>query len=147
MNKVILMGRLVKDPETRYAQNNTLEICNFTLAVNRWRKSNDDNSADFIPVVTFGKQASLCREWLSKGRQVAVVGRIQVSSWETEPGRRQWKTEVIADEVHFADSKQASGNEYNNQPIQGEQNTGSNSNNNQKDDNISLMEEDDELPF
>ena len=102
MNKVILIGRLTKDPEMRYTTNSNTAVCNFTLAVNRRFKQDE---ADFIPVVAWSKTAEFCEKYFSKGRQVAVVGRIETSSWEDSNGNRRYKTEVVADEVYFADSK------------------------------------------
>ena len=102
MNKVILIGRLTKDPEMRYTTNSNTAVCNFTLAVNRRFKQDE---ADFIPVVAWGKTAEFCEKYFNKGRQVAVVGRIEISSWEDSEGKKRYKTEVVADEVYFADSK------------------------------------------
>lgn len=103
MNKVILLGRLTKDPELRYTNNN-LAICSFTLAVNRQKK----NEVDFIPVVTFDKQAEFCSKYYTKGLQVAIVGRIQVRSWDDNEGKKRYTTEVVANECYFADSKRES---------------------------------------
>jgi single-strand DNA-binding protein len=105
MNKAILMGRLTKDPEIKYTKDN-LEICNFSIAVNRkFAKKDDEVTADFINIVAFGKTASFCFQYFQKGKQVSIVGRIQVSSWENVDGKRQYKTEIVAEEVFFADSK------------------------------------------
>ena len=110
MNKAILMGRLTRDPEVRYGQNN-MTICNYTLAVNRrFTKPGEERQADFIPIVTFGKTAEFCEKYFRKGQQVLVCGRIQVRSWEESDGKRRFMTEVVCDEVHFADSKRADGN-------------------------------------
>ena len=100
MNKVILLGRLTKDPELRYANNN-LAICSFTLAVNRQKK----DEVDFIPVVTFDKQAEFCSKYFHKGQQIAVVGRLQIRSWEDNEGKKRYTTEIVASECYFADSK------------------------------------------
>lgn len=102
MNKVILIGRLTKDPEMRYTTNSNTAVCNFTLAVNRRFKQDE---ADFIPVVAWGKTAEFCDKYFGKGRQVAVVGRIEISGWNDNEGKKRYKTEVVADEVYFADSK------------------------------------------
>lgn len=95
------MGRLTKDPEIRYTQSSTA-VCNFTLAVNRRFKKDE---ADFIPVVVWGKQAEFCNSYFQKGLQVAIVGRLQVSSWDDNDGKRHYKTEVVAEETYFADGK------------------------------------------
>lgn len=127
MNKVILIGRLTKDPEMRYTTNSNTAVCNFTLAVNRRFKQNE---ADFIPVVAWSKTAEFCEKYFSKGRQVAVVGRIEISSWDDSEGKKRYKTEVVADEVYFADSKP-------------QEQTG----NTEDDDGFYAPEDDDELPF
>ena len=110
MNKAILMGRLTKEPEVRYSQNN-LAVCNFTLAINRRfsKQQAEEKQADFIPIVTFGKTAEFCEKYFRKGQQVAVVGRIQTRTWDDNEGKRRYITEVIAEEAHFADSKQSDG--------------------------------------
>lgn len=102
MNRVVLLGRLTKDPELRYTQNNT-PVCAFTLAVDR--KFSKDDEADFIPIVTWQKTAEFCSKYFTKGRKVAVSGRLQTRNWEDNDGKKHWVTEVIADEVDFADSK------------------------------------------
>jgi len=105
MNKAILMGRLTRDPEVRYSQNN-LPVTNFTLAVNRrFPRQGEERQADFIPIVSFGKTAEFCEKYFRKGQQVLVVGRIQVRTWDDNEGKRRYITEVICEEAHFADSK------------------------------------------
>ena len=110
MNKAVLMGRLTKDPELRYTSTNNTAVCSFTLAVDRrFTKQGEEKQADFIPIVAWSKQAEFCSKYLQKGRQVAVVGRIQTRSWDNAEGKKQYATEVIAEEVYFADSKKAEG--------------------------------------
>ena len=105
MNKAILMGRLTKDPEIRYGQNN-MAVCNYTLAVNRrFIRQGEERQADFIPIVAFGKTAEFCEKYFRKGQQVLVCGQIQVRSWDDKDGKRRYVTEVVCEEVHFADSK------------------------------------------
>ncbi|MCL2163464.1 MAG: single-stranded DNA-binding protein [Oscillospiraceae bacterium] len=109
MNKAILMGRLTRDPEVRYSQSN-LAVCNYTLAIDRrFPRQGEENQADFIPIVTFGKTAEFCEKYFRKGQQVAVVGRIQTRTWDDNEGKRHYMTEVIADECFFADSKRPDG--------------------------------------
>lgn len=103
LNKVALVGRLTKDPEVRYAADNQTPIAKFTIAVDRTFKRDGQPSADFIPVVVFGKSAENCGKYIKKGRLVAVSGRIQTRSWDNQEGKRQYATEVIADEVDFLD--------------------------------------------
>jgi single-strand DNA-binding protein len=99
LNRVILIGRLTRDPELRYTPNGTA-VTTFTIAVDR--KFNR-NEADFIPIVAWNKLAELCANYLGKGRLVAVEGRLQVRTYESQEGQKRWVTEVIADEVRFLD--------------------------------------------
>jgi single-strand DNA-binding protein len=136
MNKVILMGRLTRDPELRYTNKN-MSVCSFTLAVNRaYAKQGEERQADFIPIVVWDKQAEFCSKYFTKGQQVAVVGRIQVRSWDDNEGKKRYTTEVVASETFFADSKRSdtSGRPHEQQPAQSS-------------DGFYPLEEDDELPF
>lgn len=106
MNKVILLGRLTKDPEIRYTQGNSpMMVARYTLAVNRRFKKQGESEADFINCVAFGKNAEFAEKYLNRGRQIGVVGRLQVSAWEDSSGKRRWSTDVIVEEHYFADSK------------------------------------------
>lgn len=106
MNKVILMGRLTKDPEVRYTQSGEpMAIARYTLAVNKRFKKQGEADADFIPCVAFGKQGEFAEKYLAKGRQIAVVGRIQVRNWEDNEGKKRTTTEVVVEEHYFAESK------------------------------------------
>lgn len=109
MNTVQLIGRLTKDPETRYTQDN-MAITGFTLAVDRMNK---DKGADFIPVKVFGKQAENCERFLAKGKKVAAEGRIQTGSYENSEGKKVYTTDVIANRVEFLDSMEKSTGEKN----------------------------------
>jgi single-strand DNA-binding protein len=101
LNKVVLIGRLTRDPELRYTANG-VAVCTFTLAVDRGFSGRDgDNQADFIPIVTWRKIAETSGKYLAKGRLVAVAGRIQVRNYETQDGQRRYVTEVVGDEVRF----------------------------------------------
>jgi len=99
LNRVILIGRLTQDPELRYTQNGTA-VASFTVAVNRKFKRDE---ADFIPVVVWNKPAENCANYLGKGRLVAVEGRLQIRSYETQDGQRRRVSEIVADEVKFLD--------------------------------------------
>lgn len=101
MNNCVLIGRLVRDPETRYSGETT--ITNFTLAVDR--VFSKDKEADFIRIVSFNKTAELCERYLAKGRQVAIQGRINTGSYENKEGQKVYTTDVIADRVKFLGSK------------------------------------------
>lgn len=115
LNKVCLVGRLTRDPELRFLPESGTAVANFTLAVNRNFKNKQGNTdADFIPIVVWRKLAELCANYLSKGRLVAVAGRIQTRSWEDESGKRRYATEVVADEITFLDRSSGSSNEFKN---------------------------------
>ena len=106
MNKVILMGRLTKDPETRYTQTINTLVASFSLAVNRrFARPGEERQADFINVVAWNKTGEFCSKYFKKGQQVGVIGRIQTRTWDDENGQRHYATEVIAEEAYFADSK------------------------------------------
>lgn len=110
MNKVILMGRLTRDPEVRYSQSSEpVAVARYTLAVNRRFKRKDEPEADFIPCVALGKSGEFAEKYFRKGRLVGVIGRLQVRSWEDKEGKKHWTTEVIIEEQHFAESKKDSG--------------------------------------
>ena len=106
MNKVILLGRLTKAPEIRYSQTTNTKIALFTLAVNRrFVKQGEERDADFINIVAYSKLADFSEKYLSQGIQVNVVGRLQNRSYEDKNGNTKYVTEVIAEEIYFADSK------------------------------------------
>jgi len=111
MNKVILMGRLTKDPEIRYSTNgNNTAVCRFTIAVDRrFHKPGEERQADFIPVVAFGKTGEFCSKYFTKGSRIAVVGSIQTRTWDDAEGKKHYATDVIAEEAYFADSKRSEG--------------------------------------
>ena len=104
MNKVILLGRLTKDPEVRYTQNNIL-VASFTLAVNRRFTKEGERQADFINIVAWNKTGEFASKYFQKGQQVGVIGRLQTRTWDDQDGKKHYVTEVIAEEVYFADSK------------------------------------------
>ena len=106
MNKVILMGRLTKDPEVRYTQTNNTLVASFSLAVNRrFVRQGEERQADFINIVAWGKQGEFCSKYFKKGQQVGIIGRIQTRNWDDDKGQRHYVTEVVAEEAYFADSK------------------------------------------
>ena len=109
MNKVILMGRLTRDPEVRYSQGaEPVAVARYTLAVNRRTRRQGEQDADFIGCVAFGKAGEFAEKYFRKGQLVAVVGRLQVRSWDDSQGVKRWTTEVVIEEQHFAESKGAS---------------------------------------
>ena len=105
MNKVVLMGRLTRDPETRYTQGNNTAVCSFSLAVNRRFKQEGQPDADFINAVAWAKTAEFVSKYFAKGQQVGVIGRIQTRNYDDKEGKKVFVTEVVAEEVYFADSK------------------------------------------
>lgn len=108
LNRVILIGRLTKDPELRYTSGG-VATTSFTLAVDRQFQTNGQKEADFIPVVTWRQTAEACANYLHKGRLTAVEGRIQVRNYENNEGRRIYVTEVIADNVRFLEHSPRDG--------------------------------------
>lgn len=109
MNKTILMGRLTRDPEVRYAANDSgMEIVRYTLAVDRRRAGNDGQSADFINCVAFGKTGEFAEKYFRKGMKILITGRIQTGSYTNQEGQRIYTTEIIVEDQEFAESKRAS---------------------------------------
>ena len=118
MNKVVLIGRLTKDPELRFTPGTGMAVSTFTIAVDR-RKANKDGvrEADFIPIVVWGKQGESVANYMSKGRLIGISGRIQTRNYEGKDGVKRYVTEVIAEEVQFLDKvnrevNQSSGADY-----------------------------------
>lgn len=143
MNKVILIGRLTRDPEIRYAQNeNGTAVARYTLAVDRRFKRDGEQDADFIGCVVFGKGAEFAEKYLAKGIKIAVTGRIQTGSYTNKDGQKVYTTDVVVEEQEFAESKAASqGNGG------GHQNSGSN-NSTSGDGFMNIPDGiDEELPF
>ena len=123
MNKVILMGRLTRDPEVRYTQgDNTMAIARYSLAVDRRFKRDGEPDADFINCVAFGKSGEFAEKYLKKGTKVAVVGRIQTGSYTNKDGQKVYTTDVVVEEAEFAESKN-SGSSDNNQSSTANKNT------------------------
>ena len=106
MNKVLLMGRLTKEPEVRYSKGQEpLAVAKYTLAVNRRFKHQGEPEADFINCVAFGKLGEFAEKYLKKGQLISIVGRLQVSSWNDQNGQKRWSTDVVVEEQYFAESK------------------------------------------
>lgn len=105
MNKVILLGRLTKAPEIRFSQTNNIKIASFSLAVNRnYVKEGEERQTDFINIVTYSRLADFTEKYLKQGIQICVSGRLQTRNYEDKNGIRRYVTEVIAEEIDFADS-------------------------------------------
>ena len=112
MNKVILMGRLTRDPDVKYSQGeNSMAIARYTLAVDRRRGGNqqEGQTADFIGIVAFGKSGEFAEKYLRKGTKVVVTGRIQTGSYTNKDGVKVYTTDVVAEDQEFAESKNSSG--------------------------------------
>ncbi len=106
LNRIVLIGRLTREPELRFTSAGTA-VANFTLAVDRQRpNSQGEREADFIRIVVWGKQAETCSNYLSKGRLVAVDGRLQISKYQGQDGQNRTSAEVVAESVRFLDRAQ-----------------------------------------
>lgn len=138
MNKVILMGRLTKEPELRYTSANNTAVCSYTLAVDRrFARQGEEKPTDFIPIVAWNKLGEFCGKYFQKGRQVVVVGRIQTRTWDDNEGKRHYVTEVVADEAYFADSRKG----------EGAPSKSAGASDNDQVDGFYQVDDDDELPF
>jgi len=119
MNKIILMGRLVRDPEVRYTNSGKV-VCQFTLAVDRPYSGQDgQREADFIPVVIWGKSAETAGNNVKKGQRLLVDGRLQIRSYDANDGNKRWVTEVIADHFEFVERKENVSNPQENVATKG----------------------------
>lgn len=148
LNKVIMIGRLTKDPELRYTPNG-VAVCQFTLAVDRpFANQNGERGADFIPMVAWKKVAENCANYLKKGSQVAVDGRIQTRNYENNEGRKVYVTEVIAESVQFLTPATQNGQHAGN-GSGGQQSGNRNGGNSEPfyDDGQPIDISDDDLPF
>lgn len=111
LNRVVLIGRLTKDPELRYTPTG-VAVANFTLAIDRnYKNAQGERDTDFINCVVYRQLAELCANYLAKGRLAAVDGRIQVRSYTGQDGQRRWVTEVIAEDVRFLSPKDSGSTE------------------------------------
>ena len=108
MNKVILMGRLTRDPEVRYsAGNNSMAVARYTLAVDRRFRRDGESNADFIGCVAFGRSAEFAEKYLRQGTKIIVTGRIQTGSYTNRDGQKVYTTDVVVEDQEFAESKAA----------------------------------------
>ena len=144
MNKVILVGRLTREPDVRYSTTGAeqLAIARYTLAVDRRYQKDSQNNADFIRCVTFGKSAEFAEKYFHQGTKIVVEGRIQTGSYQDKDGKTVYTTEVVAENQEFAESKQAA---QNNNVSMAKENSATNG----MDDFVSIPEGADEsgLPF
>ncbi|MCQ2537338.1 MAG: single-stranded DNA-binding protein [Lachnospiraceae bacterium] len=112
MNRVILMGRLTRDPNVTYSQKDNSAIARFTVAVDRRVSRNNENgeqNADFIGCVCFGRTAEFAEKYLRQGTKIACQGRIQTGSYTNKDGQRVYTTDIVLDDIEFAESKNAQG--------------------------------------
>ena len=107
MNKVILMGRLTRDPEMRQTQSG-VSVCSFSIAVNRRFAKDGQQNADFINCTAWRQQAEFICKYFSKGAMISVIGNLQSRSWENQEGKRQYATDVVVDEIYFTGSRSES---------------------------------------
>ena len=115
MNKVILMGRLTRDPEVRYTTTNNTLVATFPLAINRrFSRPGEERQADFLNIVAWDKTGEFCSKYFKKGMQVCVIGRIQTRNYDDKDGKRIYVTEIVAEETYFADSRRDTDNAANN---------------------------------
>lgn len=136
LNRIILIGRLTRDPELRYTPNG-VAVAKFTLAVDRRQVKDREKETDFIDIVVFQKLAETCANYIGKGRLVAIEGRLQIRSYDDSQGIRRKAAEVIADNVRFLDWPKEGGSAYNTSQTRGIPGQGS---------EISFNEEED-IPF
>ena len=115
MNKVILLGRLTRDPEVRYTQTNNTLVASFSLAVNRrFVAQGQERQADFFNIVAWSKLGEFCSKYFKKGQQVGIIGRLQTRTWDDDQGTKHYVTEVVAEEAYFADSKRDADSTFDN---------------------------------
>lgn len=111
MNKVILMGRLTRDPEVRYgAGENSTAVARYTIAVDRRFKRDGEQNADFIGCVAFGRNAEFAEKYLRQGTKIVLTGRIQTGSYTNRDGQKVYTTDIVVEEQEFAESKATAGN-------------------------------------
>ncbi len=153
-NQAIVVGNLARDPELRTTQNGR-SVTSFAVATNRvWQDQNGETQeqADFHNIVAWGKLAELADQYLSKGRRVMVIGRLQTRSWEDQDGKKNYRTEIVANELNFMDGP-SSGNGGNDNSSQEESDSsGSSQSNKQDDSDVQIEDLDDdvdlsEVPF
>lgn len=156
LNRVVLVGRLVRDPDLKYTGTNGTAVANFTIAVNRPFKSKDgEQDADFINCVVWRKPAENLANYMKKGNQIGVDGRLQSRTYDDKDGKKVFVTEVVADSVQFLEPKNSQDNTGNEQQstsnsqkgTQNQSNSTPNQNDPFKNDGTPIDIEDDDLPF
>ena len=113
MNRILIKGRLARDPETRYTQTTNTLVASFSVAVNRrYAKEGEERQADFFNVTAWGKTGEFCSKYFKKGQEILIEGRLENRSWEDDQGQKHYATDIIAEQVEFCGSKK--DNESNN---------------------------------
>lgn len=112
MNKVVLIGRLTKDPELKFAPGSGTAVCTFSIAVERKFKKEGQPKADFIPIVVWGKIAESTANYMTKGKLIGIAGKIETRSYNAKDGSKRYVTEVVADEVSFLEWGKKEDNNY-----------------------------------
>ena len=139
MNKIILLGRLTKNPEIKFSQANNTKVANFSFAVNRkYVKQGEERHTDFFNIVVYSKLADFAEKYLKQGLQILVSGRLQNRSWDDSNGQKRYITEVIAEEIDFADSPKKTDDSNTNTTF---------NNNTPLEDDNNFVPEPDDLPF
>lgn len=123
LNHIVLMGRMVKDPESRTTQSG-VSVCNFTIAVDRDYKNGDEKIADFVDVCVWRGTAEFVQKYMGKGRMVVVSGQLQSRKWQDKDGNNRVSWEVQAQNVYFADSKKDGAGQSDNSPTPGYEDLG-----------------------
>lgn len=120
MNRVELIGRLVRDPELKYTPGNGTAVTTFSIAVDRRYSKNGQKEADFIRIIAWGKQAENVATYMTKGRLIGISGRIQTNSYENKDGEKRYSFDIVADEVNFLDKAKPQAQSDNNNIAQGD---------------------------
>lgn len=113
MNKVVLIGRLVKDPELKFIPGTGTPTASVTIAVDRWNRQTQQNEADFIPLIFWNKQAENIANYCQKGSQIAVAGKMQTRSYDAKDGTKRYVTEVVVNDLQFLNKAKSSGQSLN----------------------------------
>ena len=152
MNKVILLGRMARDPEVRFTQGNEpMAVCRFAVAVDRpysSRRTEGDATADFINCVCFGKRGESIGQYFHKGNRIAITGRLQVSNWQDNNGQKRYSTDVIVEDFEFCENKGSNSGSVNNAAMNSAPApTSSPAQSNNNSDFFPIVDDDEELPF
>jgi single-strand DNA-binding protein len=149
VNKVMLIGRLGRDPEMRYTASGTA-VVNFSMATNHFTKDQDGNNSDqteWHNIVAFGRTAEVAGEYLTKGRLVYIEGRLQTRSWDDQNGQKKYKTEVVCSNLQLLGSKGEGGQTVEDEPPVTEEKKESSKPKKEKEKETAATEEEDDLPF